>query len=99
MQPRARTMQAASAAKADNLPARHPPEVGAVCLNRARTDLCGGREVTHVPTAILLQRERQTGVADPGYATPSPPAGPRSCCSRMPIHDNARKLFPSISNG
>ena len=30
---------------------RHVPEVGAVCLNWARTDLCGGREVTRVPTA------------------------------------------------
>ena len=29
------------------------PEVGAVCPNWARTDLCGGREVTRVPTAIL----------------------------------------------
>src|SRR5258708_6158679 len=26
-------------------------EVGAVCPNWARTDLCGGREVTRVPTA------------------------------------------------
>jgi len=31
---------------------RQSPEVGAVCLNWARTDLCGGREVTRVPTAI-----------------------------------------------
>src|SRR5262249_38854053 len=29
-----------------------PPKVGAVCLNWARTDLCGGRGVTCVPTAI-----------------------------------------------
>ena len=27
------------------------PEVGAVCGKAARTDLGGGREVTHVPTA------------------------------------------------
>ena len=32
---------------------RYTPEVGAVCLNWARTDLCGGREVTRVPTAII----------------------------------------------
>src|SRR6476660_402872 len=31
------------------LPSR--PEVGAVCGKAARTDLCGGREVTRVPTA------------------------------------------------
>src|SRR6476620_11502381 len=28
------------------------PEVGAECLNWARSDLCGGRAVMHVPTAI-----------------------------------------------
>jgi hypothetical protein len=30
---------------------RYTSEVGAVCPNWARTDLCGGREVTRVPTA------------------------------------------------
>ena len=30
---------------------RHTPEVGAVCGKAACTDLCGGREVTRVPTA------------------------------------------------
>jgi len=34
---------------------RQPPEVGAVCPNRARTDLCGGCPVTGIPTAILDQ--------------------------------------------
>ena len=33
---------------------RHTPKVGAVCPNWARTDLCGGREVTRVPTAIHI---------------------------------------------
>src|SRR5438093_9827084 len=32
---------------------RHTPKVGAVCPNWARTDLCGGRSVMSVPTAIL----------------------------------------------
>ena len=34
------------------------PEVGAVCGKAARTDLCGGREATRVPTATarLLRR-------------------------------------------
>jgi len=31
---------------------RQTPEVGAVCPNRARTDLCGGRSAMSVPTAI-----------------------------------------------
>src|SRR5215471_10892765 len=30
---------------------RHPPEVGAVCVNCARTDLGGGRSAMGVPTA------------------------------------------------
>src|SRR5215467_1853146 len=30
---------------------RYTPEVGAVCGKAARSDLCGGREVTRVPTA------------------------------------------------
>ena len=29
------------------------PEVGAECPNRARSDLCGGRSVMGVPTAII----------------------------------------------
>src|SRR5258707_2780092 len=33
---------------------RYIPEVGAVCPNWARTDLCGGREVTRVPTAEVV---------------------------------------------
>ena len=32
---------------------RHTPKVGAVCGNSACTDLCGGRLVTAVPTAIV----------------------------------------------
>ena len=33
---------------------RETPEAGAVCPNWARTDLCGGREVTRVPTAKVI---------------------------------------------
>src|SRR5262249_60622768 len=33
---------------------RYTPEVGAVCGKAARTALCGGREVTRVPTAKEL---------------------------------------------
>src|SRR5664280_1054760 len=32
---------------------RYTPEVGAACPNWARTDLCGGRAVMRVPTAII----------------------------------------------
>ena len=38
---------------------RYTPEVGAVCPNWARTDLCGGREVTRVPTAKVGFRGRE----------------------------------------
>ena len=34
---------------------RQSPEVGAVCGKAARTNLCGGREVTRVPTAIVAK--------------------------------------------
>ena len=34
---------------------RQTPEVGAVCGKAARTDLCGGRAVMRVPTAILTR--------------------------------------------
>src|SRR5262249_41742250 len=39
---------------------RHTPEVGAVCGKAARTDLCGGREVTRVlPRTALLAAPAQ----------------------------------------
>lgn len=41
-----------TARRANIATCRYIPEVGAVCPNWARTDLCGGREVTRVPTAI-----------------------------------------------
>ena len=44
---------------------RYTPEVGAVCPNWARTDLCGGREVTRVPTAKVSSgpSKRRTSLA------------------------------------
>src|SRR5258708_3177214 len=43
----------------ENIPTRrYTPEVGAVCPNWARTDLCGGREVTRVPTAKNIYSHR-----------------------------------------
>jgi len=37
---------------------RHIPEAGAVCGNSARTDLCGRRGVTSVPTATIGEARR-----------------------------------------
>src|SRR6185312_17542909 len=34
---------------------RQTPKVGAECPNRARSDLCGGRSVMGIPTAIAHQ--------------------------------------------
>src|SRR5256885_14810861 len=51
---------------------RQTPEVGAVCGNPARTDLCGGRPVMDVPTAIAwnsgtrISRRRVDGVLHHG---------------------------------
>jgi hypothetical protein len=38
---------------------RQTSEVGAVCRKAARTDLCGGRPVMGVPTAISRDRRRR----------------------------------------
>ena len=37
---------------------RQTPKVGAVCLNRARTVLCGGRSAMSVPTAIIAAQPK-----------------------------------------
>lgn len=46
---------------------RQIPEVGAVCLNWARTDLCGGCRVTGIPTAIA-DSALVSGSVPKGYA-------------------------------
>ena len=42
---------------------RQTSEVGAVCLNRARTDLCGGRVAMRVPTAKAKVGRRLTATS------------------------------------
>src|ERR1700688_1480808 len=59
----------------------YAPKVGAVCPNWARTDLCGGREVTRVPTAKVAGRG-QPGAFDP---TPDIPGHPLDTIS-LPVH-------------
>ena len=44
------------------------PEVGAVCGKAARTVLCGGREVTRVPTATAIRRVRVGKIASRAVA-------------------------------
>ena len=48
------------------------PKVGAVCPNSARTALCGGREVTRVPTAITLRCAVTHHVAVPNVRSKCP---------------------------
>ena len=57
---------------------RHTPEVGAVCGKAACTDLCGGREVTRVPTAncallrcVMCPRSRRVLEGKRTYRRPS----------------------------
>src|SRR5580658_2688226 len=45
---------------------RQTPEVGAVCGKAARTDLCGGRAVMRVPTAIEALCLRRRAPQDEG---------------------------------
>src|SRR5580658_309437 len=45
---------------------RQTPEVGAVCGKAARTDLCGGRAVMRVPTAIEARCLRRRAPQDEG---------------------------------
>src|SRR5258708_37869083 len=47
------------------------PKVGAVCPNWARTALCGGREVTRVPTAIPGQNRKGSDRAHVFRSAPS----------------------------
>src|SRR5712691_10199261 len=61
------------------------PEVGAVCGKAARTDLCGGRGVTRVPTATTLhaacvalsarQIQRRAAKSVSGHTVEPPDAG------------------------
>src|SRR4051794_463176 len=44
---------------------RQTPEVGAVCGNAARTDLCGGCAVMRIPTAIQSRRKALIGSCRP----------------------------------
>src|SRR5207302_8135130 len=55
---------------------RQTPKVGAVCGKAARTDLCGGRAVMDVPTAIQKPSSRSefsrvAGTSDPRTGPPS----------------------------
>jgi hypothetical protein len=70
---------------------RHAPEVGAVCPNRARTDLSGGRPVMGVPTAIF-QRGLTRSRSKSHYESTTWTIGRRArhCVSNPLI----RKAFP-----
>lgn len=68
-------------------PCRHIPKVGAVCGKAARTDLCGGRPVMDVPTAIACGSQRRTSIHHAFH-------GPR-----QRRRDSARPLAPQRAEG
>ena len=57
---------------------RQTPEVGAVCGNSARTDLCGGRSAMGVPTANVSNRGKNVGTLVPHAANASDQMGDRT---------------------
>src|SRR5262249_24007644 len=63
---------------------RQIPEVGAVCGSSARTDLCGGRSVTGVPTAISCWFPK---IAGGRGAVLTPELGPRPALWRVGDHE------------
>ena len=63
------------------------PEVGAVCGKAARTDLCGGREVTRVPTATapeIYQRGTTVDAPLPTRNTKAAACGPFNAWANAP---------------
>jgi hypothetical protein len=88
---------------------RHTPEVGAVCGNPARTDLCGGRSAMSVPTANrqeiggighdYLLRRKQCGALN--YARHSVIACARREADQVPKHsplDDRHRPAPELSD-
>ena len=70
---------------------RHTPEVGARCPNGARRVLCGGHEVTHVPTATPEPVEGRI-VPIPASMTSAFSAPPRAKPSCRPIRWSKPRL-------
>ena len=59
---------------------RQTPEVGAVCGNAARTDLCGGCAVMRIPTAIRSMASPRTDTERRLVGVPSPNPGNFGVC-------------------
>jgi hypothetical protein len=73
---------------------RQTPEVGAECPNRACSDLCGGRSVMGVPTAIKVPRARTPWDRSWGRNGVRSFA-PRRCRARRPC--SAPRCAPALS--
>src|SRR5215203_123912 len=56
---------------------RQTPKVGAECPNRARSDLCGGRSVMGIPTAIKPSTPRRE--VHVGQSCPTMQKRPSAC--------------------
>ena len=80
---------------------RHSPEVGAECLNGARSDLCGGHSAMSVPTAIPFGGQFLS-MRKPSHAM----FVPRHCGSllvltgrRFPPHSERSMHSPTTTSG
>src|SRR3954462_13106621 len=75
---------------------RQTSKVGAVCGQAARTDLCGGRSVMGVPTAIDIRaprsRARRAALPDVGYdlAQHSPRARGAAPTAATPVQSSSK---------
>ena len=83
---------------------RQTPEVGAVCPNWARTDLCGGRSAMSVPTAIFLvtnvlfqgvARDVASHLSASAASRPSPRSPLASAADRAGVQPTAPSGDPS----
>lgn len=63
-------------------------------MNRARWDLCGGRSVMGVPTAIARRRAWGAGAVDPGRAI-----GPAVAAARLQVRadDGVDAVSPELA--
>jgi hypothetical protein len=69
---------------------RQTPEAGVRCVSSARRDLCGGRGVTRVPTAIEFPR------AIVRYGWPGGGAGWRRLTLKCPIAEQLTLALPGL---
>jgi hypothetical protein len=81
--------------KNDVIPLDKESPIQAVCGKPARTDLCGGREATRVPTANLGQSETPNHVSDDGSFRRKQPWRPCSQRSQRTLREQGEAGRPA----